>query len=193
VPDAQPEPSDAELIAGWQAGDEAAATELVRRHARAVARFLGAAGAGEDVDDLVQDAFFRAFQNLDRFRGTASFRTWVLRIAGNALTDLRRRRGRRPVVALDGREVADGRFDPHAAVVERDLEDQLQTAIGRLPAMQRDVFLLRAQQGLEYAEIAAALDTSVGAARVHYHHAVKRLKRALADVPEGSTATEDTR
>ena len=45
--------------------------------------------------------------------------------------------------------------------------------------MQRDVFLLRAQQGMEYDEIAAALDTSVGAARVHYHHAVRRLKELL--------------
>jgi RNA polymerase sigma-70 factor (ECF subfamily) len=45
--------------------------------------------------------------------------------------------------------------------------------------MQREVFLLRAQQGLEYMEIAAALDTSPGAARVHYHHAVKRLKEWL--------------
>jgi RNA polymerase sigma-70 factor (ECF subfamily) len=45
--------------------------------------------------------------------------------------------------------------------------------------MQREVFLLRAQQGLEYGEIAAALDTTPGAARVHYHHAVKRLKEWL--------------
>jgi RNA polymerase sigma-70 factor (ECF subfamily) len=45
--------------------------------------------------------------------------------------------------------------------------------------MQREVFLLRAQQGLEYLEIAVALDTSPGAARVHYHHAVKRLKEWL--------------
>jgi len=48
-----------------------------------------------------------------------------------------------------------------------------------LPPMQRDVFLLRAQQGIEYEDIARALGTSVGAARVHYHHAIKRLKRVL--------------
>jgi RNA polymerase sigma-70 factor (ECF subfamily) len=45
--------------------------------------------------------------------------------------------------------------------------------------MQRDVFLLRAQQGMEYEDIAVALGTTVGAARVHYHHAVKRLKKAV--------------
>lgn len=181
MPDARPEPGDAELIAGWRAGDEAAAAELVRRHARAVARFLGAAGAGDDVEDLVQEAFFRAFRSLDRFRGGASFRTWVTSIAGNALTDLRRRRGRRPVLALEDRDVPDEGADPHAMLVARDLEARVQAEVERLSPMQRDVFLLRAQQGLAYEEIAEALVTTVGAARVHYHHAVKRLKQALRD------------
>ncbi|MFQ5810642.1 MAG: RNA polymerase sigma factor [Armatimonadota bacterium] len=55
----------------------------------------------------------------------------------------------------------------------------MEEAVHQLPPLQRDVFLLRAQQGAEYEDIAAALDTSVGAARVHYHHAVKRLKAIL--------------
>jgi RNA polymerase sigma-70 factor (ECF subfamily) len=175
------EPDDVDLIARWQGGDEAAATALVRRHAPAVARFLGGAGAGDDVEDLVQEAFFRAFRSMHRYRGGASFRTWVMTIAGNALTDLRRRRGRRPVVALDDHEVVDGGADPHGETVERDLIERLERVVGRLPAMQRDVFLLRAQQGLEYGAIARALATSEGAARVHYHHALKRLKRVLED------------
>lgn len=183
VPDAHPEPTDAELIAGWRAGDEAAAAELVRRHARAVARFLDAAGGRDDTEDLVQEAFFRAFRSLDRFRGGATFRTWVTTIAGNALTDLRRRRGRRPVLTLDNRDVADPGADPHTVLVARELEGRVRAEIGRLPPMQRDVFLLRAQQGLGYEEIAEALVTTVGAARVHYHHAVKRLKQALAREP----------
>lgn len=179
APDPHPQPADAELIAGWRAGDEAAAGVLVRRHAQAVARFLAAAGAGEDLEDLVQEAFFRAFRSIDRFREAAAFRTWLLTIAGNALTDLRRRRGRRPVLALEDREVEDQRADPHAELVLRDLEARVEIEVSRLPPMQRDVFLLRAQQGLAYEEIARALGTSVGAARVHYHHAVKRLKRVL--------------
>ncbi|HET7039882.1 MAG TPA: sigma-70 family RNA polymerase sigma factor [Gemmatimonadales bacterium] len=179
VPDGQPERADAELIDRWRAGDETAAAELVRRHARAVARFLGAAGAGDEVDDLVQEAFFRAFRGLDRFRGGASFRTWVMTIASNALTDFRRRRGRRPVLPLEGRDVTDGAADPHGALVARETEARVRDEVARLPPMQRDVFLMRAQQGLPYEEIAAALGTSVGAARVHYHQAVKRLRRAL--------------
>ena len=171
--------SDAELIARWRAGDEAAASALVHRHARAVARFLAAAGAGEETEDLVQEAFFRAFRKIDTFRGDASFRAWVMTIGSNALKDLRRKHGRRQVLPLDERDMPDERFDPHGETISRDLEQRLAVEIGRLPEMQRDVFLLRAQQGLGYAAIAAALDTSVGAARVHYHHAVKRLKQVL--------------
>ena len=173
------EASDEELIRLWQGGEERAAAALVRRHARVLARYLSAAGGGEDVEDLVQETFFRAFRRIDSYRGTASFRTWLFAIGSNALKDQRRREGRRPVVALDDREVVDEGPDPHGATLERDLEARLQGAVMALPEMQRNVFLMRAQQGLEYAEIAAALETSVGAARVHYHHAVKRLKETL--------------
>lgn len=171
-----PAPSDAELIAAWRRGDEAAAAELVRRHARAVARFLSASGAGDDVEDLVQETFYRAFRRIESFRGGSSFRTWAMSIGSNALKDLRRRARRRPVVALDDHEVADS-TDPHAELVTSEVAHRIQTELTRLPRMQREVFLLRAQQGLEYEEIAAALGTTVGAARVHYHHAVQRLKK----------------
>ena len=80
------------------------------------------------------------------------------------------------MVSLDNREIPDT-ADPHAEVVSEELRRRLEEAVSRLPPMQRSVFLLRAQQGLEYEEIAAALGTTVGAARVHYHHAVRRLKK----------------
>src|SRR6266550_3424469 len=68
-------PTDAALIAAWRGGDEPAAAELVRRHARALARFLAGAGALEaDVDDLVQETFIRAFRALGRIGG--SWRAW---------------------------------------------------------------------------------------------------------------------
>ena len=69
--------------------------------------------------------------------------------------------------------------DPHERTVAVELEARLQQSLEQLPRMQREVFLLRAQQGMEYDDIAAALGTSPGAARVHYHHAVKRLKEHL--------------
>src|SRR5439155_632913 len=68
----------------------------------------------------------------------------------------------------------------HERALAGEAEGRLLAGLGRLSRMQREVFLLRAQQGLAYEEIAAALGTSPGAARVHYHHAVKRLKEYLA-------------
>src|SRR2546430_6595888 len=85
-------PTDAALIAAWHGGDEPAAAELVRRHARALARFLAGAGAlAADVDDLVQETFIRAFRALGRFRGQCQFRTWLMTIGGNVLKDAHRR------------------------------------------------------------------------------------------------------
>ncbi len=179
MPELRATPTDSQLISAWRKGDEVAATELVRRHAGAVARYLSAAGGGDDVEDLVQEAFYRAFRKLDGFRGTASFRTWVMTIGSNVLKDMRRRETRRPVFALEDREVVDERSNPHATTVVRDMESRLQSAIQQLPPKQREVFLMRAQQGIDYDEIASALGTSVGAARVHYHQAVKRLKKAM--------------
>ena len=167
---------DAELITAWRAGDEQGASELVRRHARALARFLSSAGAPEaDLDDLVQESFIRAFRAIGGFRGQCQFRTWLLTIGGNALKDLGRRMARRPVVPLD-EDLASREGDPQERVEASEAEERLRRGLERLPRMQREVFLLRAQQGLEYPEIAAALETSTGASRVHYHHAVRRLK-----------------
>lgn len=179
VPDAQPGPSDAALIAAWREGDESAAQELVRRHARALAGFLAAAGAREDLDDLVQETLFRAFRRIDRFRGSASFRTWLLTIGSNALKDLGRKRRRRLVLPLVDRDLPDPASDPHGELVERDLVARLADVVQQLPRLQRDVFLLRVREGLSYEEIAGALGTTPGAARVHYHHAAKRLKGAI--------------
>lgn len=182
MPSAEPVPraaDDAELIAAWKGGDETAASELVRRHARALARFLAGAGAPDaDLDDLVQESFIRAFRAIGGFRGQCLFRSWLMAIGGNALKDLGRRMARRQVVPLDER-IADRDGDPAQRAEASETEDRLRHGLARLTRMQREVFLLRAQQGLEYEEIAAMLDTSMGAARVHYHHAVKRLKEWL--------------
>ena len=71
---------DLELIARWKSGDERAATELVERHASALARFAVSSGERNEVDELVQDTFVRAFNSLDGFRGESSFRTWLFTI-----------------------------------------------------------------------------------------------------------------
>jgi RNA polymerase sigma-70 factor (ECF subfamily) len=91
------------------------------------------------------------------------------------LKDAHRRAKRARIVPLEN-ELRSPEGDPHDQAVAGEAEARLRDGLRALPRLQREVFLLRAQQGLDYEEIAAALGTTPGAARVHYHHAVKRLK-----------------
>lgn len=168
--------SDGDLIARYLGGDERAAAELVRRHAASLARFLLVQGVPDDeLDDVVQDALFKAFRALRSYRGDAAFRTWLLAIGANVLRDRRRHWRRRQVIELTS-DIADPGSDPAGEAEATVTAAKLREGIGRLARLQREVFLLRAQSGLSYQEIARGLKISEGAARVHYHHAVKRLK-----------------
>lgn len=168
--------SDQALIAAYRNGDQRAAAELVARHGGALRRFLYSSGAVfDELDDLLQETLFRAFRRIESWRGESSFRSWLLTIGGNLLKDQARSRSGRYHVALESQELAHG-TDPHHDFARGEIEDRLRQELSRLPRLQRDVFLLRAQHGREYADIASALGTTAGAARVHYHHAVKRLK-----------------
>jgi RNA polymerase sigma-70 factor (ECF subfamily) len=172
-------PSDAALVAAWQGGSEQAATDLVRRHASALARFLAGAGAGpSEVEDLAQEAFFKAFRGIAGWRKESSFRSWLFSIGSNLLKDSYRRGKGRVVLSIEDHDLSDP-SDPAAELVADETAGRIQAGLRQLPRLQREVFLLRVQQGLDYAEIAEALGTTVGAARVHYHHAMTRLKELV--------------
>jgi RNA polymerase sigma-70 factor (ECF subfamily) len=170
---------DAELIARWQAGDERAATELVVRHAPALARFVASLGIGDDGDEVVQDTFVRAFGSVDAFRGDSSLRTWLFTIARRLVLDRRRATRRRgESVALDEADAAT-EYDALDGVVADETVGRLQGALARLTPTQREVFLLRVNEGLSYREIAEVAGTTEGAARVHYHNAMRVVKELL--------------
>lgn len=170
--------TDPDLVAAYRNGDERAAAQLVERHAGALGRFLYSLGADrDDLEDLVQETLFRAFRRVESWRGGASFRSWLLTIGSNILRDqVRKRRGQ--MVSIEGRDIPD-RADPAADLAAGEAEDRVRQGLATLPRLQREVFLLRAQEGSDYGDIAAALGTTPGAARVHYHHAVKRLKELV--------------
>ena len=172
-------PPDGELIARWKAGDQRAATALVERHAPALARFAVSNGIREDIDELVQDTFVRAFGSLDGFRGDSSFRTWLFTIERRLILDRRRAERRRPAsVAVDEADSAT-EFDALDDVTAEETQDHVRRAVERLTPTQREVFLLRVTEGLSYRDIAAAVGTTEGAARVHYHNALRTMKEAL--------------
>ena len=173
------EQRDLELIARWKRGDERAATELVERHASALARFAVSSGERNDVEELVQDTFVRAFNSLDGFRGESSFRTWLFTIQRRLLLDRRRaekrRRDRDELQETD----ASTEYDALDSVVADETQRRLRDAVKRLSPTQREVFTLRITDGLSYKEIAEAVGTTEGAARVHYHNAMRAVKEFL--------------
>jgi RNA polymerase sigma-70 factor (ECF subfamily) len=168
--------ADPALVARWKAGDERAATTLVERHAPALARYAASLGVREDVDEVVQDAFVRAFESIGGFRGDSSLRTWLFTIVRRLVVDRRRaeRRqgGRTP---LDEAHAATG-YGALDRLVAVETESRVRAAIERLTATQREVFTLRVGEGLSYREIAEIVGTSEGAARVHYHNAMRAVK-----------------
>ena len=173
--------SDLDLIARWQRGDERAATELVARHAQALARFACSFGATDEVDDLVQDTFVRAFNSLDGFRGESSFRTWLFTIERRLLLDRRRAEKRRPsrVEVQEGDAATE--YDALDTMVAGEAANRVRNAMTTLSPTQREVFTLRVAQGLSYKEIAEVVGTTEGAARVHYHNAMRAVKEYLDD------------
>jgi RNA polymerase sigma-70 factor (ECF subfamily) len=173
--------TDLDLIAQWKAGDERAATLLVQRHAPALARFAASSGERNEIDELVQDTFVRAFNSLDGFRGDSSFRTWLFTIERRLLLDRRRAEKRRRDRSEIQEDDAATEYDALDSVVADETQARMQRVVERLSPTQREVFTLRVAEGLSYKEIAESVGTTEGAARVHYHNAMRAVKEFLDD------------
>jgi len=169
------------LIGRARAGDLDAQDVLVRRYLADVYGLAFRMLRDEDLaQDAAQDAMVNAMRAIGRFRGDASFRTWVLRIAMNSAKSLARRRGRKrevPLTAVEG--IAGDADDPAARAELKDEAERIRTQISRLPPKQGMAVELRVNQGLDYQDIARILKCSTGAARVNYHLGIKRLRELM--------------
>ena len=175
------ERTDLDLIARWKAGEQRAATLLVERHADALARFVASIGERNDVEEVVQDTFVRAFASLDGFRGDSALRTWLFTIARRLVLDRRRAARRRGEQVEVHEGDAATEYDSLDGVVADETQRRLRAAMERLSPTQREVFVLRVSEGMSYREIADTVDTTEGAARVHYHNAMRAIKEFLDD------------
>lgn len=175
------EAEDAELLERCRRGDERAATVLVRRHTPSLARFVASLGERQEVEEVVQDTFVRAFASLDGFRGDSSLRSWLFTIARNLVRDRVRSRARKYRVVPVDESHAVTEHDALDAAVSDETERRLGEALELLSPMQREVFTLRVSEGLSYREIAAVVGSTEGAARVHYHNAMRSIREFIDD------------
>lgn len=180
-------PSDSALLDRFAGGDKSALDELFRRY-RAVAYRVAYRLLGSEADalDAVQNAFIKAFTHLDRFRGSSSFKTWLLRIVSNAALDLGRRRKRegwnertlrKP---YSERDETDDCPPPDSELERADLRRTIEAALARLPEAQRQTFVLHVDGELSYREVAATLGISMGTVMSRLYYARQKLKTMLS-------------
>ncbi|MEN1927949.1 sigma-70 family RNA polymerase sigma factor [Luteimonas sp. MJ250] len=176
--------SDHALALAAAGGDVAAFEALYRRHAArvhgVVLRLAGWQRAR--AEDLVQEAFLRAWQALPQWRGEAAFGTWLHRLAVNtALMDLRARRAR---PALDGDDdgVLDALPSPGAAGHGPAMAMDLARAVATLPPRARAVLVLHDIEGWTHGEIGTALDMATGSSKAQLHRARGLLRARLGDM-----------
>ncbi|HEU5453876.1 MAG TPA: sigma-70 family RNA polymerase sigma factor [Terriglobales bacterium] len=178
------------LVRAAKAGDIGAFEQLVKRYDRNVFRIANHITQNrEDAEDVVQDAFLKAYENLKNFQEQSKFYTWLVRIAVNeALMRLRRRRPER-MVSLDEdvkteedsmpREVADWSPNPEQQYSQAELKDILGKTINGLPPSFRTVFVLRDVEGLSTEETAEALNLSIPAVKSRLLRARLQLRERL--------------
>ncbi|MGO9832526.1 MAG: RNA polymerase sigma factor [Myxococcaceae bacterium] len=179
--------SDESLLRDFLAGETHAFGELVRRHQRLVQALVRRyAVRPEDTADLAQAAFLRAFGAARRSLGRSGaeqpglFRAWLVRIAVNVGKNHARDAGRwRFEDAEVLTEVPSSGPDAPALLEHSERRRSLRQAMACLSSRQREVVTLRVDGGLPFKEVAAALQMTENNAKVHFHHAVRRLKAAL--------------
>jgi RNA polymerase sigma-70 factor, ECF subfamily len=182
-----------------QEGDEAAFDALVRAtYANTYSLAYQLTGNAEDADDVAQDTYLRAFRALARFRGDAAFPTWLYRITVNSALNLRAKRRRAPQVSLDDHRhtlqlvETSSENDPVARILAVELKDRVLSSLSSLPALLRQVVVLREVEGLPHSAIAERLGISETAAKVRLHRARQKLKTALSDEVESDTPSENS-
>lgn len=173
--------SDEILVARARKRDPKAREELFQRHrdeAFRVARRL--LGNEQDALDAVQDALFKAFAKLDGFDGRGGFRFWLLRIVTNTALDQGRRRKRRTVISLDGEPASRSTDDDPARQLGReDLRRALDEALAELSPKIRTTFVLFAESGLSYKEIAETQEVPIGTVMSRINAARRKLQASL--------------
>ena len=182
---------EASIVRKVLGGDANAFETLVLEYEKNVYNIaLRMTGNSEDAADMTQEAFIKAYNSLQSFRGDSKFSVWLYRIVSNVCLDFLRSKNRRPTVSLsveddDGEDtqldVADESQSPELLLDRKLTRDSVRRGLDSLPPDYRQILLLREIQGLSYDEIAQALSLEVGTVKSRIFRARKRLCTFLID------------
>ena len=179
-------PTDEQLLDHYAHGDGAALGELFRRY-RWLAYRVAYRHLGQEADalDAVQEGFVKALTHLEGFQGRSSFKTWLLRVVSNAALDMGRQRKRRTAAEPPGESPGGGENgplvwdDPTLGLERADLRRLLDQALATLSEAQRQTFVLYADAGLSYREVAETMGTSIGTVMSRLYYARQKLRAFL--------------
>ncbi|MFQ5942288.1 MAG: RNA polymerase sigma factor [Anaerolineales bacterium] len=153
---------------------------LVDAHAREIYSYLWRMLQDEqDAEDCLQDAFLKAYLAYDRLDGTANYRAWLYRIAGNTARTCLRGRLRTGVLLTEN--IADPGLPVEQQAQNRHRLGAVRNAIEALPYKQRESLILRKYQGLTYEEVGSILDTSAEGARANVYQGLRKLRLQFED------------
>ncbi len=182
-----------ELMELVKQGDKAAFEELVRTYWDMASRRASSLTVSwQDAEDLVQEAFTRAWARVRDFRGDSSFSTWLLRIMENYHIDVQRKKARQPVISLEALKIPGKLRLPQSLCIDlsalekkwevEDLQKCIEAAFKKMPEVYSRVIVLRDVQRMSYEEIAEHMACSVEAIRCKLYRARKQMKIELARV-----------
>lgn len=183
-------PTDAALMFRYRDGDTQAFELLYRRHNDALYRYLLRLSLNRaTAEDLYQEVWSRIIKSRDRYRPTAKFTTYLYRIAHNCFIDFVRRNKRYASdMQVDDADLVDTRDLPEDQAERQRFRQRLFSALGQLPAEQRDVFLLHEEAGLNLDEIAVTTGVNRETAKSRLRYANKKLRAAFA--ADGTAAVD---
>jgi len=181
------------LIAGAKHGDHASFETLVDRYmGRAVTVAMGYVGNREDALDMAQDAFYRVYKTLDRFREGEPFAPWFFRILRNCCLNYIDKRKRRRTWSIHARDedgfdmpLPDGALRPAEKIERDETRAQIWRCLEKLSLNHREIIMLRHFEDLEYAEIAEVLAIPVGTVMSRLYHARQNLRNHMDSYVEG--------
>ena len=177
------DPLETRAIARVQQGDAGAYDYLVSKYLRRVVSIAwGVVRNPHDAEDLAQEAFVKAYQNIGRFRAGQSFGPWIYRIVTNAALDTRKHRTRVPHEPILETEPAARRDDATLPAMTNEIAQRIDAAIEELPEMQRIVARLHLVEEFDHQQIAAMTGLSEGTVRSHLSLARKKLREKLSDL-----------